>query len=84
MYLSTALITCFFDLSWKDDILNGNNKSALAAFAGGFLGAAAIYAAANIGDGPGWWCFLLASGVILGGFGGNVPVPQESRHYGYG
>ena len=65
MYLSVFLFTYFFDLSWKDDILNNCNKSALIAFSGGFLGLALIYAGANIGDGPGWWCVVFAGGLGL-------------------
>ena len=63
MYLGVCLITIFFDVSWEDDILNSNNQSALFTFTGGFLGVAVIYSAANIGDGPGWWCVIFAGGL---------------------
>ncbi|MCL2671041.1 MAG: hypothetical protein FWF10_03280 [Clostridiales bacterium] len=55
-----------FDLSWRDDVLHLNNRAAAFAFAGGFLGITLIYAAANIGDGPGWWCVIFAGGLGLG------------------
>ena len=65
LYLGTFIMGIFFDLSWRDDILNLNNTAALFAFAGGFLGLAIIYAGANAGDGPGWWCVLEAGGLGL-------------------
>lgn len=51
------------DISWRDDCLEGGNHPALIAFAGGFVGMTAIYAGANVGDGPGWWCVVFAAGV---------------------
>ena len=65
IWLSMWSMFCFFDLSWIDDILNLNNKAALPAFVGGFLGLTVIYAGANIGDGPGWWCVIFAGGMGL-------------------
>ena len=63
LYGGIYIMDALFDLSWRDDILGMNNKSALYAFAGGFLGLTAIYAGANVGDGPGWWCVLFAGGL---------------------
>jgi uncharacterized membrane protein YjfL (UPF0719 family) len=63
LYLGEFIMTCFFDLSRVDDIHNMNNRAALYAFSGGFLGIAVIFAASNIGDGPGWWCVVFASGL---------------------
>jgi len=54
-----------FDISWRDDVLNANKKAALFAVSGGFIGLTAIYAGANVGDGPGWWCVLFAGGLGL-------------------
>lgn len=53
----------FLDISWRDDCLEGGNLPALIAYTGGFLGLTAIYAGANVGDGPGWWCVVFAAGV---------------------
>ena len=53
----------FLDLSWVDDALHRDNKSAAIAFIGGLLGTTIIYCGANIGDGPGWWCVIIAGGI---------------------
>lgn len=64
------LISIFFDISYLDDILGLNNHAALLAFVGITLGTTLIYAGANIGDGPGWWCVFIAGGLgILVFFG---------------
>ena len=65
LYLGVSFIFRFFDLSWIEDVVNLNNKAALPAFAGGFMGLTFIYAGANIGDGPGWWCVIFAGGLGL-------------------
>ena len=54
-----------FDISWRDDVMNLNNKAALFSVAGGFIAHALIYSGANIGDGPGWWCVVFAGGLGL-------------------
>lgn len=64
-FLGLELIFIFFDISWIDDVLNLNNKAALYAVSGAFLGLVAIYSGANIGDGPGWWCVIFAGGLGL-------------------
>ena len=58
-------MNAFFDLSMRDDILGMNNRAAMPAFSGGFLALAILYAGANVGDGPGWWCVLFAGGLGL-------------------
>ena len=63
LYGGLWFITCFFDLSWRDDALLAGNKAALYTVAGAFLGLTCIYAGANVGDGPGWWCVLFAGGL---------------------
>ena len=63
LWFGVFAMRCFFDISLADDILQMNNKSALLAFVGGFLGITAIYCAANVGDGPGWWCVIFAGGL---------------------
>jgi len=71
MSISLSLMTFFFDLRAGDSVYL-NNKAALAAVTGEFFAAAFIYAGANVGDGPGWWCVIfagslgLAAWIILG------------------
>jgi hypothetical protein len=65
-WLAICLMFMFMllDISWRDDAIENNNKAAVFAVSGGMLGITAIYAGANIGDGPGWWTV-----VVAGGFG---------------
>lgn len=65
LYLGLNFMAFFFNLSWIDDALNLNNKAALISITGGFLGLTILYAGANIGDGPGWWCVIFAGGLGL-------------------
>jgi len=65
LLLGIMLMSCVFDLSWRDDALNLHNKAALVPVVGGFLGLTLIYSGANIGDGPGWWCVVFAGGLGL-------------------
>ena len=64
-WLAFAMFVMFFcfNISWVDDALQNNNHAALSAVVGGGMGVMAIYAGANIGDGPGWWCVLFAGGL---------------------
>ena len=66
LFLGVTLMSGVFDLSWLDDALNLNNKAALIAVVGGFLGLTIIYSGANIGNGPGWWCVVFTGGLGLG------------------
>jgi uncharacterized membrane protein YjfL (UPF0719 family) len=50
-------------ISWLDDALERRNGAAAVAVGGGLLGLMACYAGANIGDGPGWWCVLIAGAL---------------------
>lgn len=54
-----------FDLSLIDDVYNNRNKAASFSIFGGFIGMTLIYAGANIGDGPGFWCVFIAGGIGL-------------------
>jgi len=63
LYFSMFLMFFFFDVSWIDDVLNMSNPAAALAIFGGGLGVTLIYAGANIGDGPGWWCVFFAGGL---------------------
>lgn len=70
LFVGVGAMFLFFDLSWKDDVLDRGNRAALIAIAGGFMGICAIYSGANIGDGPGWWCVFFAGGLGLLAFFG--------------
>jgi hypothetical protein len=65
IYFSLGVMFFLFDISWIDDALNMDNEAALATIAGGYIGTTVIYAGANIGDGPGWWCVIFAGGMGL-------------------
>ncbi len=64
IYLFQTLLMPIFDFSWRDDIFGMKNKSALITYTSIMVSFALIYGGANIGDGPGWWCVLIAG--ILG------------------
>jgi len=66
--IGISLMFFFFDLSWVDDAINMDNPAAALAIFGGGLGVTLIYAGANIGDGPGWWCVFFAGGLGLAAF----------------
>jgi len=63
IYLFNKLIFLFYDISWIDDIITNGNYAALSAYVGALLGITLIYAGANIGDGPGFWCVMVAGGI---------------------
>jgi hypothetical protein len=65
MYGGLLLVSVCFDIHWTDDVVHLNNKASLAAITGEFFVLAAIYAGANVGDGPGWWCVIFAGGLGL-------------------
>jgi len=65
LYFGLLLMFAFFDLSWLDDALHRNNPAAAVAVICGGLGITLIYAGANVGDGPGWWCVFFAGGLGL-------------------
>ncbi len=58
-----VLVMHHLGLSLRDDVLERRNPAALIAFVGVLLGHALAYAGGNIGDGPGWWCVVVASGL---------------------
>jgi uncharacterized membrane protein YjfL (UPF0719 family) len=55
-------------LSPRDDVAERGNAAAAVALAGACLGLALCYAGGNIGDGPGWWVVVFASGIATAGF----------------
>ncbi|WOO37275.1 hypothetical protein R2R35_01920 [Anaerocolumna sp. AGMB13020] len=63
--LGLMMMAYFWDISWKDDCFNLQNKAAVFTVSGGFLGLSFIYSGANLGDGPGWWTVLIAGGLGL-------------------
>lgn len=63
IYLFNKLIFLFYDISWIDDIITNGNYAVLSAYVGALLGITLIYAGANIGDGPGFWCVMVAGGI---------------------
>ncbi|MBX3270155.1 MAG: hypothetical protein KF729_07830 [Sandaracinaceae bacterium] len=50
-------------LSMRDDVLERRNTAALVAFGGVLVGHALAFTGGNIGEGPGWWCVVAASGL---------------------
>lgn len=56
IHFGVKMLFFLFDLSVVDDVLHSGNKAALFPAAGGIAGLTLIYAGANIGDGPGFWC----------------------------
>jgi uncharacterized membrane protein YjfL (UPF0719 family) len=60
-----AAAACFplVGISTRDDVLERGNPSAAYAVSGALIGAALCYAGGNIGDGPGWWVVVFASGL---------------------
>ena len=65
IHFSLMLFSLLLDLSWKDDIINLNNKASLYAISGAYLATSLIYAGANVGDGPGFWCVFASCGTGL-------------------
>ncbi|MCL1875406.1 MAG: hypothetical protein FWF87_04005 [Synergistaceae bacterium] len=63
IYIGLMLLFIFLDISWREDAIDNNNRAAAIAVSGGFIALTAIYAGANIGDGPGWWCVVYAGGL---------------------
>jgi hypothetical protein len=80
LHLGVFGLFVFLGISWADDVVGNHNKAALTAFSGGFLACALIYAGANIGDGPGWWCVIFAGGLGMGSlFGLGMIVRVVTR-----
>lgn len=50
-------------ISFRDDALGERNFAAALVVAATMLGHGAIYAGANIGNGPGWWTVVIAAGI---------------------
>lgn len=63
IHFGVKMLFFLFDLSVVDDVLHSGNKAALFPAAGGIAGLTLIYAGANIGDGPGFWCVFFAGGL---------------------
>lgn len=63
IFIGIKLLFYYFDMSIIDDVLNNGNKAALFTISGGVIGLTLIYSGANIGDGPGFWCVIVAGGI---------------------
>ena len=63
LLICMCLFSTLFDIRWKDDAIERKNRSAILFIYGGTLAITAIYAGANIGEGPGWWCVFIAGGL---------------------
>ncbi|HUP90961.1 MAG TPA: hypothetical protein VM074_01840 [Solimonas sp.] len=50
-------------ISFADDAVERHNAAATIAVIAAMLAHSAIYAGANVGDGPGWWCVVIAASV---------------------
>jgi uncharacterized membrane protein YjfL (UPF0719 family) len=64
---ATTLVT-WLGLSARDDVAERDNPAAAVALAGALLGLALCYAGGNVGDGPGWWVVVFASGLATAAF----------------
>lgn len=53
----------YLGISYRDDAVERRNPAAAILLVGMVLAHAAIYAGANIGNGPGWWTVVAAAGV---------------------
>lgn len=53
-------------VSLRDDVIERGNPAAARALAGLVAGTAILYGLANTGDGPGWWCVVVAAGLAQG------------------
>lgn len=80
------------DLSLRDDVIERRNPAALYAIGGATLGLAMTYAGGNVGDGPGWWCVVAASGIgtialfacwialaVLAGANESITIDRDSH-----
>jgi hypothetical protein len=63
---AAAGVLAVFGISFRDDAIERRNPAAAVAVMCAMTAHAAIYAGANIGDGPGWWC-VVAAGLLGGG-----------------
>jgi|SRR6185503_6477202 len=57
-----------FGISARDDVAERSNLAAAVALSGAILGLVLCYAGGNVGDGPGWWVVVFASGLATAGF----------------
>lgn len=65
IYIHIFSIYIGLNLSIKDDILNNSNKAATITIVSTLFGLSTIFAGANIGDGPGFYTVIIASGLGL-------------------
>jgi hypothetical protein len=65
LFMGREVLYYFFDISWRDDAIERHNPAAAVVVSGGLMAFASIYAGANIGDGPGWWCVIFTSIIAV-------------------
>lgn len=53
----------YLGISWLDDAAERGNPAAMLAATAALLGLTLAFAGGNIGDGPGWWVVVFASGM---------------------
>lgn len=54
-------VLALMGVSFRDDVIERRNPAAAIVVVSALLASTAIYAGANIGDGPGWWCVIAAA-----------------------
>jgi len=58
----------WYGVSARDDVAERGNPAAAVALSGAWLGLVLCYSGGNIGDGPGWWVVVFASGLASAAF----------------
>lgn len=56
----------YLGISARDDAVERRNRAAAIIIISVMISQAAIYAGANVGDGPGWWVILVSGSLALG------------------
>ncbi|WP_035368961.1 hypothetical protein [Acholeplasma hippikon] len=60
IYIHIVVLYNFLGLSMIDDVFNNSNRAAFLTIGSSLLGLSVMFAAANIGDGPGFWTVIFA------------------------
>jgi uncharacterized membrane protein YjfL (UPF0719 family) len=70
----------WFAISARDDAVERGNPAAAVALSGAILGVVFCYSGGNIGDGPGWWVVVFASGLATAAFFASWAVLEKAAH----
>ncbi len=87
MLLGAAWIAAFrflytvLGVSWIGDVVERRNPAAVWAIFGALAGTMACYAGANVGDGPGWWCVIVAGGLAMAVWIGSWLLAEKIGGY---